>query len=468
MSSRGALGIDIGTSSVKATLIFQDGTSRSSRSGAYPTDRPHEGWAEQDPERWWTAVGEAVAPLGAAIDGADVTIGLTGQMHTSVLTDSSGAVVRPAILWSDQRSAQQAAELMLRHPEVAEISGNTLIPAFTLSHLLWLREHEPAVLNRAHTIAVPKDHLRARLGAGCATEPSDASAMALLDYRTDHWSAELLRHAHMRESQLPPVVASHAFTGTVTTPPPGAEALRGSRVVGGAGDQAAQAVALGVTVAGSVGVSLGTSGVAFSALQKPAAQSFRHAFPNTWLALDSMHAAGLALTWWSRITGVAVPKLSAGAVERTHPPLFLPHLQGHRGMHGAPGAFIGLDSGQDAFDLARGIMEGVAAELVALVGSVGGSDAPMVHLGGGGGRSPVWRQILADALDRPVSFSDRDSSLGAALIAAEAAGWADEFHAADVTVTLITEPQDAAGARSRLERYRDAAARFAPTQVLAP
>ncbi|MGB4136357.1 MAG: FGGY family carbohydrate kinase, partial [Microbacterium sp.] len=425
MGRRAALGIDVGTSSVKASLLRETGEVVAAGSAPYPTEHPQEGWSEQDPSRWWAAVGEAVGRVMQGRDRDDVVVGLTGQMHTSVIADAAGEVLRPAPLWSDRRSAGAVARLAAAHPEIAAITGNALIPAFSLAHLAWIAEHEPETFARIASVTVPKDHLRRRLGAGETTEPSDASAMALLDYRTDRWAAEIADLIGLPVSALPDVVPSHEVTGEIGAVPPGAESMRGARVVGGAGDQAAQAVALGVTAPGALGLSLGTSGVAFQSLAEPRPQSFRHAYPRTWLALNSMHAAGLALSWWAGLTGIPVADLSAGAEHRTDVPTFLPYLQGHRGTQGAPGSLIDLDSRHDAYDIARAIMEGVAAELVALADSVGGGTGDeVVYLGGGGGRSAVWRQIVADAFGRPVAFSDRDSSFGAALIAAETDGWA--------------------------------------------
>lgn len=460
---RHALGIDIGTSAVKATLLSSTGTTDSETSSGYPTASPRPGQAEQNPDHWWTAVGEVLTGLLArnpGLDASTTTIGLTGQMHTTTLRDEAGDLLRSAILWSDSRAAAECAALTSSMPQWADVTGNALIPAFTAAHLAWVRANEPHIFERIHTVAVPKDEIRARLGAGWATEPSDASAMSLLDTRTDEWAAELVDAVGIRISMLPPIVPSGDITGHIQVlPGSGAlDRLLGTPVIGGAGDQAAQAIALGVTHEGSLGLSIGTSGVAFGVLTAPRPGSFRHAEPATWLALDSTHAAGLALSWWSAISPVAFDDLAPADHESGQPsPMFLPFIQGHRGGQGAPGTLTDLHVSHGARDIAAAVMEGVALELVRLARSVAGPQPGRgeVGIGGRAGRIPGLRALIAAGLDRPVRFSDRGSAFGAAVLAAQTAGWYDDFLARASETTAPTTPDARLAAQlvPRMRRY---------------
>jgi len=464
---RFAIGIDVGTSSVKGTLIADDGSTDTRRSQPYPTSSPTPKATEQNPDDWWRAVGDVLEQLVAdhpQIGARTTTVGLTGQMHTSVLRDAGGDLIRPAILWSDQRGTRQCEDITRRVPDIAAITGNPLLPAFTLVHLSWLAQHEPGAFTAIASVAAPKDDIRRRLGAGTVTEPSDASGTSLLDFRTDAWSPRIAAAIGLPLGVLPPVRPSHEVTGVITRAPTTTlDQLLGIEVVSGAGDQAAQAVALEVTSAGRLGFSLGTSGVAFQSLDQPRQGSFRHAYPHRWLALDSTHAAGLALSWWSGMTGRPVQELALGSNNPEAAPIFLPFLQGHRSAAGPPGALIGLDIRHTSADIGYAVMEGVTFEMVRLAESVGDGDVAdgQVHLGGGGGASPRWRQLLADALQRTVVYTDRDSSFGAALLAAESAGWAERFRAADQSPTVLTDPGDGSQrTRRRLARYRDLTARL--------
>lgn len=462
-----AIGLDVGTGSVKATGITADGRVVRAASQPYQVQVPHGGWAEQDPEVWWRAVGQALDLLVPQLpEGRPeaTVIGLTGQMHTTVLLDDQGRVVRPAVLWSDQRATAEASELA-QVPGIGEITGNVPIPAFTAAHLAWLSSNEPSAMAGAAMLLNPKDFVRFRLGAGWASEPSDASATGLFDTRSAAWSLPVLQRAGIRADLLPPVVGSGAVTGCVETLPPGVadtvvRRLRGCRVVGGAGDQMAQAVALEVVRPGQLGISLGTSGAVLAALNEPGLGVFRHAVPGTWLALDSTHAAGLVLTWLAGIAGLPVGELISMASGPGNAPVFLPYLQGHRGGRGAPGALVGLDHSQGVAELAYAAMEGVAFELArlahGLVGRVREKPLPeVIRLGGGGGRSTLWRLILACATERPVLFTDRDSAFGAAVVAARADGWYERFTAADSEPATRTDPDP-----DWLPRLRDRQSRF--------
>lgn len=429
---RFAVGIDVGTSSVKVSVLTSHGRQAEFVSQPYSTQSEHPGWAEQDPGQWWDAAGQALADALEAFPGIDARstrLGLTGQMHTSVLRDSTGTLIRPAILWSDTRATSLCAAIEASSPLWESIAGQTPMPAFTSAHLAWLAENEPASLARAHTIAVPKDDLRLRLGAGWATEPSDASAMNLMNYRTDQWASDLIDHVGASHDQLPPILASTEVTGVITNPPParGRERqLLGIPVVAGAGDQAAQALALQVTDAGALGLGIGTSGVAFRAVAQPVRGAFRHALPETWLALDSTHAAGLALAWWTDRTGIEYSLYDAEPDSRPESlPVFLPYLQGARGGRAYPGTLTGLRATHTSKDLAAAVLEGVAIDLVRLAEGLPGSSGvdDVVRIGGRAGRIAALRQLLADGLGRPVVFSPSGSASGAAILAAHSDGW---------------------------------------------
>lgn len=479
---RVALGFDVGTSSVKASAISESGMVLSATSSPYPTSIPFEGGAEQNPDDWWDALRQAARALlsqlvaaGAEISPTNATIGLTGQMHTTVLLDEFGDVLHPAILWSDKRATSECQDLVETVPDFAEITGNRPMPAFTVAHLLWLRRHRGAEFARARLVLNPKDEIRRRLGAGIATEPSDASGTGLFDTRDDAWSTTIAHAVGLDLAMLPPVIPSHGVSGVVS----GFGALEdddvlglleGLSVVGGGGDQATQAVALGVVSPGQLGFSLGTSGTAFAAASSPRLGAFRHSYEGLWLALDSTHAAGLSMTWLASITRASVPELAATMAGPSDSPLFLPYLQGHRDTidsanDGVPGAILGLDAHHTSDHLAYAAMEGVAFELARLGESVRGiderphSDHQMltteVHLGGGGGRSARWRSIIASAVGLPVVYSDRDSAFGAAVIASEAADWTDAFRSSERVSRERSspDPQIAAIMRARRTRF---------------
>ncbi len=425
LGDRALVGIDIGTSSAKATVL-RAGRVTELASRPYPTRHPAPGHAEQEPDDWWRAVGDLLSTVAAEIGPrVGVAVGLTGQMHTSVLRDEAGTRLRPAILWSDERAGHEAAALERAVPDWEDVTGNSPIPAFTASHLAWVARNEPEIASRIASVTLVKDEIRERLGAERTTEPSDASGTCLLDTRTDEWSSRLLDAARVSRGWLPGVVPSAALVGEIRRHPAGDERLFGSPLVAGAGDQAAQAVALGVVADGDVGVSVGSSGVAFSVLSTPRPGSVRHALPASWLALDSVHAAGTALSWWSGVAGVPLEDMGQSGARRGAP-TFLPHLQGHRDGTGAPGTLshLRIDHGRD--DISYAVVEGVAIALARLVRSVTTRELPAeIKLGGGAGRMPLLRTILATLLDRPVVHSSRGPAFGAAVLAAQGVGWSE-------------------------------------------
>lgn len=461
---RFAVGLDVGTSAVKGAVLTSDGDYYSYASAGYPLSSPSPAWAEQDPDDWWVAVGEVLSLILDAhpsMVGANTVIGLTGQMHTTVIRDASGDLLRPAILWSDARSARAVESLRATVDGWESRTGYAPIPAFTSAHLRWIGDNEPETFARIATVAVPKDDIRHRLGAGWATEPSDASAMNLMDTRTDRWAPELLSAVGIRHTALPEIVESSQFTGVVRSLPDGVDGARllGAHVIAGAGDQAAQAYALGAVGYGEVAISVGTSGAAMQAISAPRPGAFRHCVPATWLALDSTHAAGLALAWWADVAGIPVESSVSPSAPADELPLFLPYLQGGRGHDGVPGTLTDLRASHSSTDIMHAVAEGVGIELVRLVREATGGAVPEAPIGVGGraGKNATIRSVLAAGLGRPVRYADRGPAQGVALLAARSAGWladgiSEQNHHAEITPV---DPALATRIQHRIVRYSD-------------
>lgn len=460
---RNVIGLDVGTSAVKATFLGEDGSENTVVSKAYAVQTPAPGFAEQNPDDWWEATCEVLDRIGIENDlaPAQTVIGLTGQMHTSVLRDDEGGLIRPAILWSDQRAAEECGELIEAVPNWGDVAGLDPISAFTSSHLAWVRKNEPDSFARIASVAVTKDDIRRRLAGLAVTDESDASAMNLQDTFTGDWSDPLLDAVGIDRGQLPSIRPSEWSTGVVTNEEL-PSSVQGAIVVGGAGDQFAQAIALDLTEPGDVGIAIGTSGAAFSVLDKPRRGAFRHAVPERWLALDSSHASGLAMSWWSAISGIDIPAFGQGMGQSLHNnPVFLPDLQGHRGGGGAPGSLIGLRAEHTSADIAAAVVEGVAVELGRLVISVtdGQPSHSPVRVGGRAAAVPALRVVLATMLDRPVHWYNRGSSFGAAVIAARHDDWLDPSRLAKSSAPIETLPDPSIRSQilDRIERSTDLA-----------
>ena len=458
---RFAVGIDVGTSAVKTSVLSSSGRITTFTSPEYDTAAVEPGYAEQDPEDWWRAVGatfDQLVEAHPALTAATATVGLTGQMHTSVLRDVDGQLLRPAILWSDTRAADECRLLAAASDEWLPRTGHLPIPAFTSAHVSWVRRHEPQVFARIASVAVPKDDVRQRLGAGWMTEPSDASAMNLMDFTTDAWAQPLLDLVGIGSHTLPAIVPSERFTGAIRHLPPMTHwggHLLGTPVIAGAGDQAAQAIALGVVDDGRLGMSVGTSGVAFQATGRPKSGAFRHAVPGSWLALDSTHAAGLALEWWTRLTGMGYQDFAVPAADGA-PPVFLPFLQGGRTHTGAPGTLTDLRASHGPGEIAAAVVEGVAMEMVRLADRVSASAIPpqVVGVGGRAAQIPALQTLLAAGLGRSVRSSSRGSAYGAAVLAARSAGWFDEVeHSGPCPAPVDPDPELAVRLAHRMARF---------------
>jgi xylulokinase len=458
--------LDVGTSGVKGLALDPDGGVVAAADAGYPLSTPRPGWAEQDPEDWWRATEAVLARLRAAA-GPPQGIGLSGQMHGLVVLDSDDRVLRPAIIWNDQRTAAEcnAIEATVGLERLAALTGNRALTSFTAPKLLWLRHHEPDVFARIARIALPKDYVRLRLCGGHATDVADASGTLLLDVAERRWSEEMLDALQFEPEWLPRVLESPQVSGATAD---------GVPVAAGAGDQAAGALGVGVDRPGPVSVVLGTSGVVFAALERYAAdphvrvQTFCHAIPGTWHAMGVMLSAAGSLRWLQAILGADFDVLTAEAsawAPTTEGLTFLPYLAGERTPHDDPdarGAYAGLSLRHDRGALVRALLEGVAFGLrdsLDLIAELGGRPK-LGRVSGGGARSEEWLRIVASVLELPlerVAVEDA-AAFGAALLGGVAGGvWPDVPAAVAATVRpreLIEPVSD------WIEPYRAARERF--------
>lgn len=429
------LGIDVSTTGCTAILVDASGRILARATREYPCAHPEPLWSEQNPEDWWKAAVEVCHEIMETADGPPDAIGLTGQMHGLVLLDAAGEVLRPAILWNDQRTGEQCKtitnriglEALIRH------TGNVALPGFTAPKILWVREHEPDVYSRIAHVLLPKDYLRYRLTHAFATDVSDASGMLLLDVGMRNWSKEILEGLEipadwLAEVHESPEVCAHTQGSESGLP-------EGIPVVAGAGDCAAGAVGTGIHREGLVSTSLGTSGVVFAASDsyRPEPEgrlhAFCHAMPGMWHVMGVMLSAAGSLQWY-RDTVAPDVSFSDLSREAEQAPagceglVFLPYLSGERTPHPDPlarGAFVGLTLRHRRAHLTRAVMEGVAFGLRDSLDLMRGlgikTDA--VQLTGGGSKSPLWRSIVADVFGLPCASPDipDGAAFGAALLA---------------------------------------------------
>jgi xylulokinase len=424
------VGLDVGTTGVKAIAIDPDGEVLARAEREYPLSMPRPGWAEQDPGDWWRASEAALGELGSD----DVAgIGLTGQMHGLVALDEHERVLRPAILWNDQRTGAECAEIEERVGlgRLIALTGNRALTGFTAPKLLWLRRHEPDVYARIRHVLLPKDSVRLRLTGERAIDVADASGTLLFDVAHRRWSGEVLDALELPAEWLPPALESPEVSGSTADSVP---------VAAGAGDQAAAALGVGVDRPGSVSVVLGTSGVVFAALPGFAADAearvhaFCHAVPGTWHAMGVMLSAAGSLRWFRDACAPGVPYKRLLAEAERWPPgveglTFLPYLAGERTPHADPdarGAFAGLELRHDRGALCRAVLEGVAFGLrdsLELLRALGVEPA-VGRVSGGGARGELWLRIVASVLGIPLELtaSEEGSAYGAALLGGVAGG----------------------------------------------
>jgi xylulokinase len=449
------IGIDVGTTGVKTIALSPEGEVIAKAEESYPLSTPRPGWSEQDPEDWWRATQATLAAIAAAGVKDVRGIGLSGQMHGLVCLDERDKVLRPAMLWNDQRTGAECAEIEARIglDRLIQLTGNRALTGFTAPKILWLRRHEPDVYSRISRILLPKDYIRLRLTGEHAIDVSDASGTLLFDVANRRWSEEVTEALEIPRSWLPPALESSEISG---------QTKQGVPVAAGAGDQAAGALGVGVDRPGPLSLVLGTSGVVFAALPAYAAEPqarvhvFCHAVPGAWHAMGVMLSAAGSMQWFrdTLAAGVRFDDLDAQAAEwapGSDGLIFLPYLAGERTPHADPdarGAFIGLSLRHDRAAMVRAVMEGVAYGLrdslellIAL-----GVRAESGRASGGGARSRLWLSIVASALGLPVEITagEEGSAFGAALLGGVAGGvFADAHEAVKVCVRVrdVVEPQ---------------------------
>ena len=471
------LGIDLGTSAIKAVLIDAAGKVRATASHALSLSNPQPRWSEQDPHEWWSAAQSAIEQLLAEAGKAGISprqiagMGLSGQMHGATVLDKADRVLRPAILWNDGRCDAQCVA-MESWPGFREITGNLAMPGFTAPKLLWLREHEPQVFERIAKVLLPKDYLRLCLTGEYATDVSDAAGTLWLNVAERRWSEQMLALTGLSQDTMPSLHEGNAVTGYLSQALADRWGMQRVPVAAGGGDNAAGAVGVGIVRHKQAMLSLGTSGVYFAVsdgyLARPeqAVHSFCHALPSTWHLMSVMLSAASCLDFTANLTGYAdVPALLADAERtamRSSAPFFLPYLSGERTPHNdvhAAGAFTGLRGDTSRADLANATLEGVGLGLLDGIEAVdaAGLHADDITVIGGGSRSAYWTQMLADIIGRPLTLR-AGGEVGAALGAARLAHLAAEPGAKleDVCempeITAVREPDAARHAYYREQR----------------
>jgi xylulokinase len=483
------LGTDIGTGGTRAVVIDGEGRVLGAATAEHVNfTSPQIGWAEQEPEGWWAAASRAI-PESLAQSGTKASeisgIGLTGQMHGLVPLDKEGHVLRPAMLWCDQRTEAECRAITeeVGAARLIELTANPALTAFTLPKIRWMQNHEPELWSRVRTILLPKDYVRFRLTGARATDVADASGTLLFDVANRKWSAAMLEVAKVSAETLPRVFEGPEITGHVSEEGARATGLCvGIPVVAGGGDQAAGAVGMGIVKPGALSVTIGTSGVVFAATANPICDpkgrihTFCHAIPNCWHVMGVTQAAGLSLKWFREqlVVNENSPTISyddlmreaAATLAGAEGLLFAPYLMGERTPHLDPharGALIGLTAGHRRGHIIRAILEGVAFSLRDCLSIFAELGIPVtsIRLGGGGARSPLWCQIQADIYgqDASVLQAEEGPAYGAALLAGVGAGaWSSVQDAceASVRVARIFEPDTnrAAATNGQYARYR--------------
>jgi xylulokinase len=476
------VGIDVSTTATKAVLVDEAGAVRGVGMSEYGFSVPRPLWSEQDPDLWWTG---AIAAIGSVLGstgttGADIdAVGLTGQMHGLVLLDDADRVLRPAILWNDQRTADacDAIRAAVGAERLIAVTGNDALTGFTAPKLVWVRDHEPDVWGRVGHVLLPKDYVRLRLSGEHAMDKADGSGTILFDLAARDWSGEILDALRIERSWMPPTHEGPAVTGTVSAMAAEATGLCiGTPIVAGGGDQAANAVGVGVIAPGEMALSLGTSGVVFAATDRPLHEphgivhAFCHAVPGRWHMMSVMLSAAGSLRWFRDALAPAedfgpLVETAAGVAAATDGLFFLPYLTGERSPHPDPyarGAFVGLTLSHDRRHLTRAVIEGVAFGLrdgLDLMLAAGLPQPSRIRASGGGIASPLWRSILADVLETEIATvsTTEGAAYGAAILAAVGASWFPDVETATtalVTVTPVASPGP------DVKAYRVAHARF--------
>ena len=473
------LGIDASTTSSKALLIDERGEVIAVASSPHTLQTPHPLWSEQDPLEWWNAASASIRSVleKAGIGGESiVAVGLTGQMHGLVLLDKAGNVLRPAILWNDQRTQSQCDEIhqWIGKETFIQITGNVALPGFTAPKILWVKEHEPDVFAKAKHVLLPKDYIRYRLTGEYAMDKADGAGTVLFDLKSRSWSSEVLDALEIDPAWMPRTFEGQEFTGQVTAEAASTTGLKvGTPVVAGGGDQAAQAVGVGAVESGVVALTVGTSGVVFattpSALIEPEGRlhAFCHALPDRWHFMGVMLSAAGSLQWYRDTLAQDMSfddllkeaeSISAGSEGLQ----FLPYLSGERTPHPDPlarGAFIGLTLRHSRAHMTRAVLEGVAFGLkdsFRLIQNAGLGAITQVRASGGGTKGELWRQILASVLEAELVTvnTTEGAAYGAALLAGVGAGaWTDVESACKTVIKLTGSTMPDA---AQVEAYRKA------------
>ncbi len=487
------LGIDISTTGAKALLIDTQGNVVSSATTPLTLSTPQPLWSEQDPHEWWDgiikSIRQALAQAGAS--GADIiAIGLTGQMHGLVLMDAENRVLRPAILWNDQRTGAECDEITQKvgFERLLQTTGNKALTGFTAPKILWVRNHEPHIFAQAAHVLLPKDYVRFRLTGDHAVDKADGAGMMLFDLNKRDWSEEVLEVLEIPRAWMPKTYEGPEITGVVSAEAAEATGLKaGTPVMGGGGDQAAQAVGVGAVTPGIIALTLGTSGVVFAttagAFIEPEGRlhAFCHSVPGAWHFMGVMLSAAGSLQWYhdtiapdTSFDELLAPaeKAPAGAEGL----FFLPYLTGERTPHPDPlarAAFIGLTVRHSRAHMTRAVLEGVAFGLrdsMELIRNAGLGSINQVRVSGGGAKSPLWRQILADVMDAELVTvnTTEGAAFGAALLAGVGAAiWPTVEQACQATIrtTSTTRPHPDAVARYAVlyPQYRELYPALVPT-----
>jgi len=479
------LGIDIGTSGVKAVILDEHGTVADQATAALSVARPQPFWSEQDPSAWWAATEAAVLGLDPAMRRAVRGIGLAGQMHGATLLGADDRPLRPGILWNDGRSFAECEELEAAVPDLHRIAGNLAMPGFTAPKLLWVRRHEPALFDQVRTVLLPKDYVRLCMTGTRASDLSDSAGTLWLDVGERRWSDTILGACGLNSDQMPALFEGTRVTGALRADVAARWGMGAVPVAGGGGDNAAGAAGVGVVRDGDALLSLGTSGVIFVATREfrpnpgRAVHAFCHCLPDLWHQMTVHLSAASCIDWVARITGAPGPAElfaraeAAGAA--TGPELFLPYLSGERTPHNdarVRGAFLHLDNESDGPRLAQAVLEGVAFALADGMDALrdAGTSVETLSVIGGGARSSYWGRIIATVLGARLQYL-RGGEVGPALGAARLAqiavdGGTPAEVCAPPPVSHVIEPDaDLAGRlHDKLHRFRAAYPRITPQQ----
>lgn len=486
------LGIDTSTTATKALLIDENGQVLKVAFSEYPYQTPRALWSEQDPGLWWDATQESIAKVlrRSKVSTRNIKgVGLTGQMHGLVLLDEAGRVLRPAILWNDQRTGAECDEIRakLGKERLIQITGNDALTGFTAPKILWVKNNEPELYAKVSQILLPKDYLRFKLTGEYASDRAGGAGTILFDLEKRDWSPEVLAALDIDPDWLPPTYEGTEVTGTVSSEAAMVTGLQpGTPVFGGGGDQSAAAVGTGAVQEGIVSLSLGTSGVVFVSMATPAIEpegrlhAFCHAVPGMWHLMGVMLSAAGSLRWFRDAFAPGMDfdtllQLESGIQPGSDGLIFLPYLTGERTPHPDPlarGAFVGLTIRHSFPHLTRSVLEGVAFGLrdsFELMKNIGLAEVHQVRVTGGGAKSPLWRQILADVLEAELVTvsSEEGAAYGAALLAATGAGaFPDIATACERVIRLTgrTEPGPASPRYQELYQvYRDLYPSLKPT-----